>query len=467
MAEPNRSARWLSDERVLALVIALPAALLAIFQLGRLHPDELFQVLEPAMNRAFGFGVLAWEWQKGLRNWVIPGLVAWLLRICAGLGVDDPQARRAVIELPQYALHAAMLWAVYRYAGRRVTPVQAKWSLALVGLYGPLLHFGGRTMGESLSTAFLVFALERLDKALEEKLSGRDAWLVPAMGGLLLGCAVIARYGSAVIVAAAMLWLLIRLEWRAFGFAAAGGLLAAALLAFVDLQTWGKPFHSFFEYVDFNVLSRGAAAQFGAEPFWYYLPWLGLTAFWAWPGLLLSRKIVKPGLLLFCAGVYLAVISFTPHKEARFLYPTMVLVTVAGAPGWVAFVSAKLSKRRTLELGALALSAVAVLAIAFFETPFAPQRPEQFRLVLRAERSGATGLVLVNEGVWGSPGFFWLGKNIPWFTCDFDYDPRFQQAMQIPQFNRIVTWDDRALEAALSAGFKVTARDGHGALLER
>jgi hypothetical protein len=467
MSDPKPPPRWWQDERVLALLIALPAALLAIFQLGRLHPDELFQVLEPAMNRAFGYGVLAWEWKQGLRNWVIPGFVAYLLRICQGLGIEDPQARRAVIELPQYALHAAMLWAVYRYSARRVTAVQAKWCVALVGLYGPVLHFGGRTMGESFSTAFVVFALERFDKALEEKLLGRNVWRVPAAGGLLLGCAVIARYGSAVIVVAAMAWLLIRRQWKQFGFAVAGGALAAALLAVVDQQTWGQPFHSFFEYVNFNVLSKGAAAQFGAEPAWYYLPWLGLTAFWAWPGLVLSRKIVKPWLILFCAGVYLAAITWTSHKEARFLFPTLVLVTVAGAPGWVAFISDTLAKLRTLELAALGLSLISVLAIAFFETPFAPQRPEEFRLVLRASRSGVTGMALVNEGVWGSPGFFWLGKNIPWFTCDFDYDPNFQGAMRTPSFNRVVTYNDQALQTALQFGFKVTARDGHGALLER
>ena len=52
---------------LLALGCALPAALEAVLQLGRLHPDEVFQFLEPANVQAFGYGTLAWEWDAGLR----------------------------------------------------------------------------------------------------------------------------------------------------------------------------------------------------------------------------------------------------------------------------------------------------------------------------------------------------------------------------------------------------------------
>jgi len=69
--------------------------------------------------------------------------------------------------------------------------------------------------------------------------------------------------------------------------------------------------------------------------------------------------------------------------------------------------------------------------------------------------------------VWGSPGFFYLGKNIPWFTCDFPEDGRFQSAMRDPRFNRMQTWDDRALKEAEAFGFKVLERRGAGALLGR
>ena len=60
-------------------------------------------------------------------------------------------------------------------------------------------------------------------------------------------------------------------------------------------------------------------------------------------------------------------------------------------------------------------------------------RPEQFRLEARAWPA-ATGLFIIPEGIWGAGGNFWLGKNIPWFTCDFPEDGRFQSAMRDPTY---------------------------------
>jgi hypothetical protein len=131
--------------------------------MGLVHPDEVFQMLEPAFVRVYGFGQVAWEWQVGLRNWAVPGMLALLLELCSRLGIDDPQAHRAVLEIPQYLLHVAMLAAVFRMSARRIGPERALWSSALVGSYGVVLHFAGRTMSESYSAAFLVWAFERLD----------------------------------------------------------------------------------------------------------------------------------------------------------------------------------------------------------------------------------------------------------------------------------------------------------------
>ena len=445
--------------RWIAALVALVPAIVAVAQLGRLHPDEVFQTLEPANFRAFGYGILAWEWQVGLRNWAVPGLFAWLLKLGSSLGIDDPLARRALLEVPQYALQVAMLLAVHRLTARRVSSPLALASMVLVGLYGPLIHFAGRTMGESFSAAFLVLALERLDAARSRP------WHVAALGGSLLGCAVVTRYGSAVVVVAALVWLLATRAWKPLLFTVLGGLVVALALGGLDWATWDAPFHSLRKYVEFNLTSGQAAAQFGTEPALFYLPHLGWLVLWAWPGLLLGlvRRAEGTSLFAFCGLAYVAAITLTPHKEARFLYPGLVLWLVAATPPWLALLSRLAPRRRGLLLGA---SVAACLAILFFPSPFRPERPEQFRLVVKAARE-ATGLVIVNEGVWGAPGFFYLGKNIPWFPCDFAEDGRFQQAMATPTFNRAVIWDDRALEQLQQAGFQVLATDGPGKLLGR
>src|SRR5438874_466098 len=83
--------------RVLFCLMAVAPGALAVLQLGRLHPDEVYQYLEPAYFRVHGYGVAAWEWNVGLRNWAYPLLLAALLRLCTWLGIDHPLAYRAVL----------------------------------------------------------------------------------------------------------------------------------------------------------------------------------------------------------------------------------------------------------------------------------------------------------------------------------------------------------------------------------
>jgi len=41
--------------------------------------DEIFQATEPAHRLVFGYGIVAWEFQLGMRSWILPGTIAGLL----------------------------------------------------------------------------------------------------------------------------------------------------------------------------------------------------------------------------------------------------------------------------------------------------------------------------------------------------------------------------------------------------
>ncbi|MBK7862980.1 MAG: mannosyltransferase [Archangiaceae bacterium] len=443
----------------MAVVAALPSVL-AVFQLGRLHPDEVYQYLEPANWRAFGYGILAWEWQLpngGLRNWAIPGVLALLLKGCAAVGIDDPWKRRAVLELPQLGLNLWMLWAGWQLALRRVPPELARWAVPLLGLYMPVLTFAGRTLGESFSAAFLVVGLELLDRAGSGDAPDREVVGVrrraALLGGAVLGLSVVARYGSAAAVVGAMVWLLARRRFRDFALAAAGGVIVAAGLGALDWATWGAPFHSLRAYLDFNVFSGKAAQQFGSDPFTVYLPYVAMLAPWAWAGF-----FKRPSGVFIAAGLtYLAAICVTGHKEPRFIYPALVVLS-AGSVG----AALELITRRGLALTALAC--VASLGFFFFDSQLKPERPEQFRLTARAWPE-ATGYFLIPEGVWGAGGYFWLGRNIPWFTCDFPQ--QFQQVVPDGRFNRAVSYEGRGEAELEAAGFKLLQADGRAKLWGR
>src|ERR1700761_1416113 len=50
----SRLPRW--TERTAFVFLAILPACIAVAQLGRLHPDEVYQLLEPGFYRAFGYG---------------------------------------------------------------------------------------------------------------------------------------------------------------------------------------------------------------------------------------------------------------------------------------------------------------------------------------------------------------------------------------------------------------------------
>lgn len=453
--QPDPVVPW----RLVAAVAAVPAVI-AVAQLGRIRPDEVYQTLEPAYSRAFGYGIVAWEWQVGLRNWAVPLFFSVLLRLAAALGIRDPLVFRGVLEVPQVLLHAAMLAAAFRLAARRVGDRLALWAVPVVGLVGPVLTFAGRTMGESFSAAFLVIGVELLDRPVARARAF-------ALGGAMLGLAVVARYGSAVMVVAALAWLGGARRFRALGLASAGGLAVAAALGALDWATWGQPFHSLRAYLDFNLLSGKAETQFGREPAGFYNEvLLRALPLWVWPGLFWAAWRQRPRLplALACAAAYLGAITLTAHKEHRFVYPALVLLVVAAAPGALGALGALRRPDLKAALGAL------LIPLSFAPYLVAPelevQRPDQFRAIVRAGRE-ATGLLIVNEGLWGAGGFFYLGKNIPWTTCDFAHDGRFQAALSDPRFNRVVSYDGRALAELKAAGFREVETIGLATVLAR
>ncbi|MFO0597322.1 MAG: mannosyltransferase [Myxococcaceae bacterium] len=456
---------------------ALPAALHAVWFLGRLHPDELFQSLEIAFHRTYGFGITPWEWLSppqvnpaqpwGIRNWAVPIFFSWVLKLGDAIGVSTPMGRRVLLEVPQFLLHVGMLGAVWRLPFRRVGVVGARWCLWLVALYAPLVWFGGRTMSESFSTAFLVWGFERLDSR-----GAKPGWWL--LGGVLLGLAQVTRYGSAAAIVPGMAWLLVERRWKTFGLAAAGGLVVALGLGALDRATWGEWFHSLIAYFQFNVSSGQSAAQFGALPWWTYFPRL-LVAPFAVVGLVLGARRAKEGAVpwLFVAASfgYLAILSATAHKEDRFVYPALIMLTVAGAPAFVKW--AMTPKWRTLAL----VIAASQLAFFVFPSPFDVQRKEQFQLVAR-NAPATTGLVIMNEGMWGSTGYFYVGKQIPWCTCDWPQEQCFQVAARDARFNRGLFWINNESPAELerasqaeaafaAAGFHVSERRGLAIWFER
>ena len=80
---------WKLAPLVLALAFAV-RAMVALTGDFVLHPDEIMQYLEPAHRLAFGNGVIYWEYFYGARSWLVPGVVAALLKLFDLAGLGEP-----------------------------------------------------------------------------------------------------------------------------------------------------------------------------------------------------------------------------------------------------------------------------------------------------------------------------------------------------------------------------------------
>jgi hypothetical protein len=63
---------------VLAILLRLQPILV---EPSAVWPDEIFQTSEPAHRLVFGSGLVAWEFQLGVRSWLLPGIIAGLMEL--------------------------------------------------------------------------------------------------------------------------------------------------------------------------------------------------------------------------------------------------------------------------------------------------------------------------------------------------------------------------------------------------
>jgi GPI mannosyltransferase 3 len=72
----RQASLWLGAALLLAWAVRVGLS----FRSGIVHPDEIFQMEEPAHRLAFGYGIISWEWRAGVRSWVLPYLFSLLMR---------------------------------------------------------------------------------------------------------------------------------------------------------------------------------------------------------------------------------------------------------------------------------------------------------------------------------------------------------------------------------------------------
>jgi hypothetical protein len=310
----------------LPLILVLAFLLRATFALTtdfNTHPDEIFQYLEPAHRLVFGQGIVTWEYYYGTRSWIIPGLVALILKFLAALGIDRPDIYQPTVRLVFCAISLSLPVSVYRIAQALLDEGAARLALVGTAFWYELILFAPTPMPDALGAyaffAALAFLLGR---------PGRGAALA---FGVLAGLTLALRFQLAPMVGVAML--IAALRWRWSGWPALlGFFFVVASAGALDAYTWGRWFSSIISNIEMNVFAH-VSDGFSTAPGYYYLLELGMCSacfgYLGALGLALSWRKTWP--LLVMGAAYVAALSIFGHKEWRFLVPLDPIYIIGSA----------------------------------------------------------------------------------------------------------------------------------------
>lgn len=356
MAAQTRSGlvlRMPADPGRTATAAALSALVLLAFGL-RLVPvlispslnwgDEVFQTTEQAHRLVYGTGLIPWEFQLGMRSWLVPGVLAGLMEFARIFG-EGPDYYLPVIAAACGVLAVVPVICCFLWCRRSVGLAAALVGGLAVAVAPELVYMGDRTLSEVLSAHLLVLALYLLEPGYRVTSERRLFW-----AGAILGIAFLLRIQLAPAIALVAFWSVMRAPPCRFLAIAGGGTSVLALAALLDAVTLGYPLASIWRNIDFNVL-YGASSTFGIAP-WYFYGFAELAIWGDGLAVLLVLALLgtrRMWLPLAAALVIVAVHSVIAHKEYRFIYPALVLLTVQAGVGLADLVGRV--QRRLVRLG--------------------------------------------------------------------------------------------------------------------
>ncbi|HEX9588366.1 MAG TPA: 4-amino-4-deoxy-L-arabinose transferase [Bradyrhizobium sp.] len=321
---------------LLAAAIRLPLA----FWPNVLHPDEIFQCLEPAWRMLGHDGIVSWEWRYGMRGWLLPSLMAGPVGLgdwVAPGGTGAFVVPRLVAALASLSI-VASAWSL----GARVSRTHAIVAAFVAAIWFELVSFAPHRLSEPLATAVILPAALLLTHA---SLSQRHL----AVGGALLALAFVFRFQYAPAIAVLALGACWR-HWRNLIPLVAGASIGLVFGGVADAAHGAVPFAWLIANVQQNLL-HDRAAEFGVTPaitylYSFWMMWsvaLVLLLFAIWQGWRHAP------LLLATAVANIAVHSLIGHKEYRFIFLSValfIIIAALGSADWIQWLRANRAWRR-------------------------------------------------------------------------------------------------------------------------
>jgi hypothetical protein len=440
--------------------------------------DEVFQTTEQAHRLLYGYGLVPWEFQLGMRSWLLPGLVAGIMKLTGLIG-EGPDYYLRSIAVAFGLLAAAPVVCCFLWTRRYYGAAGALAGSAAVAIAPELIYFGARTLSEVVAAHVLVIGCYLLDPSY--RVESRQRLFA---AGVLFGLTCLLRIHLAPAIALFVVWS----RWRAFGgrfpFFVVGGAAALAFGAIFDWATLGSPLASVWRNVLYNLI-YGVSAEFGVEPWYYYVA--GELGIWGSGALFLivfvalgARRL--PGLLA-AAMTIVVVHSCIVHKEYRFMYPAVVLLMVLAGFGVAQLVqwatewlqTRGLHRRPAAAVGAgVVLACWAIMTFSAWKSPVLAQLRHRDSDNLAAASFAASIASLCGLGLYGEEGrdWVWYGGYSHLHRPRPMYWPKDQAELSVtaPAFNTLIYTRSPPPElgfAGLQCFGRVCVAQRPGACMER
>jgi hypothetical protein len=437
-ARLSRASAW-AIAVVLVLGVGL-RGLLSVSSKGIVHADEHQQYVEQANRLAFGYGMTFWEQERGMRNYLFPGLLAALVLGLDACGLTDPMLQAAALRMIlSLAAFAAMI-AIARRLDQLGNRPAALFFLSWASLSPFLVFITLRTLSDTAMIAPFLLSLLCLRAH-------------PLAAGILLGTAFAIRFQALFLIAGVVGYTLFDCThtkepvWRGKAAFLLTGLTIAFLgVGFLDKVTLGTWFHSPVEYFRANILEN-QSARYGIEPWYFYL---AQVAAWLWAFPLIVPYVILGSIrewrLALVALLFLLAHSAVGHKEERFVWclvPIAFLLAAAGFQMVYIVVGKRSWKVMVLGTTVLCLFWGEWTLVKKLDWNGEPFTSSALALSQVGKRPDATGVAVY--GVWRSAcgNYFYLRKPVP--LCvepTRNFDALENQLQAVGDINYLITYPD-------------------------
>ena len=336
------------------------------------HQDETIQYLEQAHRIVFGYGAVPWEFDHFIRSWLIPLMLVPPMAL--GEAIDPGGTLYLVLPRAMIAVLNFTPVVAAWFIGARISRQHAVVAMAVTAIWVECVLFSVQLLSESLAVACFMAAVALLHKQARMR-SIVAAGALMAIAGLMRF-----QFGPAIAVYAIIVAGKDKRLWKGL---LAGGIPVVIGGGLLDLAMGLTPYVWIWTNYRMNI-AEGRMREIGGVSHVTYA--FALLKFWK-PAMFVIPFLVvmvwrQHRALLIAAVVNIAVHQLVPHKEYRYIWPSIQILLLIAAFGSVELLRSSLFGRKLADPGGVKATVAIIAAWAAMSLGLA--LTETYRLGWRA-----------------------------------------------------------------------------------